>query len=99
MKPFELCEYCRLLFAPADAPATCPLVNGQVDDPAEVERLSTLIPFTRWHTPKQLGQAFGYSKKHALRLAKEKGVAAIEIEGRWYVLWCSFAQLVPPRQK
>ena len=95
MNNFEMCERCKLLSTPVNGTNTCPFLAVTGFEFSDVEQLRDIIPISRWYTPKQLGEDYGYSAKHALRLVREKGVTAIEVEGRWFVLYCSFTRLIP----
>jgi hypothetical protein len=54
--------------------------------------LRDVTPFSQWQTPQQLADDFGYNTQYILRLIRHPDVVSMQVDGRWYVLRCSFEQ-------
>jgi|GEM_PF-7058014 len=66
-----------------------------------LETLMETTPFSQWRTPAQIAAEFNYSAKHVIRLVKDprNEIAAIAVDGRWFILQCSFASYIENQNK
>lgn len=65
------------------------------------QKLSNLTPRSVWYTPQQIGEMFGYTAKQILRLARDPAshVVYLDVEGRIFILICTFTRFMQNRQR
>ena len=90
---FRQCWNCLKLAKLSGQELACPFALKKPITEADYGDLICHTPFVQWRTPAQIGQEFGYSPKHVIRLATthKTKIAAYLVDGRWFVLACSFA--------
>lgn len=92
MNNFELCEHCQLLSKLSEDCQGC--LHDETQATTDVQYLEDHTPVSQWITPAELGNAFGFTARHIIRLsAKENNrIVRRNIDGRWYILRCSFTK-------
>lgn len=92
----ELCELCLLRNALNAEEAVCLAQRDTLFTHEELQYLMQYMPFARWQTPKALGEAHGYSSKQIIRLVsrRENRIVSTLVDGRWFILDCSFANFL-----
>jgi len=94
LKP-DLCIGCQLLKEKFPDFSGCPMEKNPTATLDEAEALRHQTPHSQWITPRELARRYNYTPKHVLRLARAFEAAMIDVEGRTYILFCSFARVVP----
>jgi hypothetical protein len=78
-----LCDFCK------EQGQQCP-----AETETDIERIQQLTPASMWYTPEEIGDHFGYGRRHASRLKDKDGVLSAEIEGRYFILYCTFKRFM-----
>ncbi|HLA43487.1 MAG TPA: hypothetical protein VJZ27_08640 [Aggregatilineales bacterium] len=90
---FTRCLICQMLARERGDSFVCMAWEFPELDEDALEKLMHQTPFARWEPPAEIGDTYNYSPKHVIRLVSESKnqIAAFNIQGRWFILTCSFA--------
>ncbi|MFP4322870.1 MAG: hypothetical protein ACLFTK_10490 [Anaerolineales bacterium] len=95
-RTFRQCDHCRQLVESGAQTFACSAYGRHAADPPDTAWLRRHTPAAQWQTPAEIAREYSYSEKHVIRLATdaETPIACININGRWFILSCSFAHYV-----
>jgi len=81
-------------------PHPCPFPKD-AHEAVEIAHLIEFSPESRWVTPAELGERYGYSEKHVIRLVMDERnhIAARLINGRWHIFECAFMHYLDRRRQ